>query len=132
MLGFGLTLFTGFSAGHSLVNIYADLELMASIMPTLTDVNFMAIFLGENPPFGGLKQQFGMGHPAMAKDQYDLQVFDGRPWPTSHERCRRPGTQDDGWVQMYIHVFFPTDQWKMNLYVYIYTYTCDYYMYIYT
>ena len=121
MLGFGLTLFTGFSAGHSLVNIYADLELMASIMPTLTDVNFMAIFLGENPPFGGLKQQFGMGHPAMAKDQYDLQVFDGRPWPTSHERCRRPGTQDDGWVQMYIHVFFPTDQWKMNLYVYIYT-----------
>ena len=54
---------------HSLVNIYADLELMASIMPTLTDVKqIMAIFLGENPPFGGLKQRFGMGHPAMAKD----------------------------------------------------------------
>ena len=98
---------------------------MASIMSTLTDVNFMAIFLGENPPFGGLKQQFGMGHPAMAKDQYDLQVFDGRPWPTSHERCRRPGTQDDGWVQMYIHVFF--SYWSMEdelMYIYIYIYVC--------
>ena len=56
----------------------------------------LLFFLVKIHHFGGLKHVEAAvwdGSP-MAKDEDDLQVFDGRPWPTSHERCRRPGTQD--------------------------------------